>query len=91
MSDFDIAADGQGGHVVLLDGQPQSHVNLEDPEDLAFEYIAIAAAVLRGVFADRDVVRATHVGGAGLTVPRWIQHVWPGSPASASSPTPALT
>ena len=28
------------GYVVLLDGRPQSHVDLDDPTHLHFEYVA---------------------------------------------------
>lgn len=90
-SDFAITADDRGGFVVHLDGQPQSHVNTDDPEDLAFEYVAIAAAAVDAVCAGHDRVRVTHVGGAGLTLPRWVQHRWPGSPQIVLEPDAALT
>ena len=62
-SDFAITADDRGGFVVHLDGQPQSHVNTDDPEDLAFEYVAITAAAVDAVCQARPRPR-THVGGA---------------------------
>ena len=31
--------DGHGGWTVMLDGQPQSHVDLADPGLITFEYV----------------------------------------------------
>ena len=78
MSGPRIVPDERAGWVVVLDGHPQSHVNLEDPLDLAFEYVAIAAAAVEAVCAAHRRLRVTHVGGGGLTLPRWVQHRWPG-------------
>lgn len=74
--EFEIHPDDRGGCTVHLDGQPQSHLNPDDPEDLAFEYVAIAAAVIESVCAAHHRLRVTYVGGAGVTLPRWIQHRW---------------
>ncbi|MFN2320628.1 MAG: spermidine synthase [Dermatophilaceae bacterium] len=87
----EIVADHRAGRVVLLHGHPQSHVNLDDPLDLAFEYIALIAAAVDTVFADRVRLRATHVGGAGLTLPRWVQASRPGSPQIVLEPDTTLT
>jgi len=38
--------DGRGGMTVMMDGSPQSHVDLADPGNLGFEYIAHFAAVI---------------------------------------------
>src|SRR5690606_28491191 len=77
---FAIVPDERAGWVVLLDGYPQSHVNVDDPLDLAFEYVALAAAAIDATFPAPDRVRITHVGGGGLTLPRWIEATRPGSP-----------
>ena len=65
------------GVTVVLDGHPQSHVCLDDPGLLAFEYVAQLALVLDTLPPGR--VAVTHVGGGGLTVPRYVQHTRPGS------------
>lgn len=76
----------------MLDGQPQSHVNLTDPEDLGFEYIALMATTLDAYAAVAGPPRTlTHVGGAGLSLPRWVQHRWPGTPQVVLEPDAALT
>jgi spermidine synthase len=81
--------DGHGGVVVLLDGQPQSHVDLGDPGSLLFEYVNHMGLVLDTLPAGRLAV--THVGGAGLTLARYVEHTRPGSPQVVLEPDAALT
>ena len=87
----DIVRDERGGWTVLVDGRPQSHVDPDDPLDLAFEYIALIAAAVDAMFPAHERVRATHIGGAGLTLPRWVQATRPGSPQIVLEPDGALT
>jgi hypothetical protein len=88
----EIVPDGHAGAIVMRDGQPQSHVNLADPEDLGFEYVQLAATALKAYAAALAPPRTlTHVGGAGLTLPRWAQHRWPGTPQVVLEPDAALT
>ena len=91
MSSIDIVPDERGGWLVLVDGRPQSHVDLDDPLDLAFEYVALVAAAVDALLPGRERLRATHVGGAGLTLPRWVQATRPGSPQIVLEPDAALT
>ena len=62
--------DGRGGVTVMMDGSPQSHVNLADPGSLGFEYIAHFAAVIDTLPA--GPLGVTHIGGAGLTLARYV-------------------
>jgi hypothetical protein len=88
----EIVPDGHAGAIVLRDGQPQSHVNLDDPTDLGFEYIALMATALAAYAGSCGPPRTvTHVGGAGLSLPRWVQHEWPGTPQVVLEPDVALT
>ncbi|MEI2730979.1 MAG: fused MFS/spermidine synthase [Dermatophilaceae bacterium] len=82
-------ADERGGVTVVLDGHPQSYVDLADPGLLAFEYVQHLALVLDTLPAGRIAV--THVGGAGLTLPRYVEHTRPGSPQVVLEPDAALT
>jgi len=86
-----IIPDERAGWVVLLDGRPQSHVNLDDPLDLAFEYVALTAAAVDAVLAGRERLRVTHVGGGGLTLARWVEATRPGSAQIVLEPDSALT
>ncbi len=88
----EIIPDGHAGAIVVLDGHPQSHVNLADPTDLGFEYVALMATALDAYAVRHGPPRTlTHVGGAGLTLPRWVQHRWPGTPQVVLEPDAALT
>ena len=84
--------DGHGGVTVVVDGQPQSHVDLADPGLITFEYVQhFALAIDACSPAAPAPLRVTHVGGAGLTLARWVQHTRPGSPQIALEPDAALT
>jgi spermidine synthase len=67
------------GRVLLLDTLRHSYVDLEDPTHLEFEYVRAIAAVTDASFPDDEPVSALHVGGGGLTVPRYLAEVRPGS------------
>ncbi|MBO3736480.1 spermidine synthase [Actinoplanes flavus] len=64
---------------LLLDGAPQSHVDLADPTHLQFEYIRrMAAAIDLAAPAGRPL-RVLHLGGGALTLPRYVAATRPGS------------
>ncbi|NEK58263.1 methyltransferase domain-containing protein [Geodermatophilus sabuli] len=72
-------ADRDGSWVLLVDGTPQSHVDLDDPAHLEFEYVRRIGHVLdlaAGEGAPLDVV---HLGGGALTLPRYVAVTRPGS------------
>ncbi len=75
---------------VVRDGQPQSAVDLDDPRRLDFEYVQHLALCVDSLAPD-GTLRVTHVGGAGLTLPRWVQATRPGSPQVVLEPDAALT
>ena len=75
---------------VVLDGQPQSAVDLDDPTRLDFEYVQHLALCVDTLAPDGSL-RVTHVGGAGLTLARWVQQTRPGSPQVVLEPDAALT
>ncbi len=75
---------------VVLDGQGQSAVDLADPTRLEFEYVQHLALCIDAL-APPGPLRVTHVGGAGLTLPRWVHHTRPGSPQIVLEPDEALT
>ncbi|KGN34250.1 spermidine synthase [Knoellia sinensis KCTC 19936] len=74
-----------------LHGHAQSAVSLADPEHLAFEYVQHLALCVDAVFARPAPVRVTHVGGAGLTLARWMHATRPGSPQIVLEPDVVLT
>ncbi|WP_158220654.1 spermidine synthase [Kineosporia sp. A_224] len=71
--------DGRRGWTMQVDGVPSSHVDLDDPTRLDFEYMRWVGDVLDVAFPPGDPVRAVHVGGAGCTLPRYVAATRPGS------------
>ncbi|WP_434810671.1 spermidine synthase [Microbacterium sp. bgisy189] len=68
-----------GGWELDVDGTPQSHVDLDDPTHLHFEYVGRMAAVVDQVGMAGEAITAIHLGGGALTLPRYIAHTRPGS------------
>ena len=62
---------------LVVDGTPQSEVNLLDPTDLAFGYIRHMGHVLDLAFPERKAITALHLGGGALTLPRYIDATRP--------------
>lgn len=81
--------DRHGGVTVHVDGHPQSHVQPDDPTLLVFEYVQHFALAIDALPPGR--LRVTHVGGAGLTLPRWVEATRPSSPQIVLEPDEALT
>ncbi|MGB0191567.1 MAG: spermidine synthase, partial [Nocardioides sp.] len=80
-----------GGHVVLVDGRAQSHVDLADPTRLAFDYVRRMGDVIDALGDPGAPVRAIHVGGAGMTLPRYLAATRPGSRQTVLEPDEELT
>lgn len=78
-----------GGHLVLVDGRPQSHVDLADPTRLVFDYVRRLADVVDGL--PPGPLRAVHVGGAGLTLARYLHATRPRSSQVVLEPDEELT
>ena len=81
--------DERGGVTVHMDGSPQSHVQPDDPTLLVFEYVQHLALAIDAM--PPGPLGVTHVGGAGLTLPRWVEATRPGSPQIVLEPDEALT
>ncbi|MGB3257077.1 MAG: fused MFS/spermidine synthase [Ornithinimicrobium sp.] len=86
---FAFERDDTGGITVTLDGHPQSYVHPDDPGLLAFEYMQHLSIAVDT--APPGPVAVTHVGGAGLTLPRYVEHNRPGSAQIVLEPDAALT
>src|SRR6478752_1764978 len=67
------------GYELIVDGTPQSHVDLDDPTHLHFEYIARMGAVIDRLRMPRQPLTAIHLGAGALTLPRYIEATRPGS------------
>lgn len=69
----------RGAYELVVDGTPQSHVDLGDPRELAFEYIQRMANVVDLVSPPGAPITAIHLGAGALTLPRYIDATRPGS------------
>ncbi|MBM7805679.1 spermidine synthase [Geodermatophilus bullaregiensis] len=67
------------GRVLLLDTLRHSYVDLADPTYLEFEYVRAIAAVTDVLAPAGAPLSALHLGGGGLTVPRYLTEVRPGT------------
>ncbi len=67
------------GYELLVDGTPQSHVDLDDPTHLHFEYVARMGAVIDQLLEPGQPLTAVHLGAGALTIPRYIDRTRPGS------------
>ncbi|MCD4536580.1 fused MFS/spermidine synthase [Nocardioides sp. cx-169] len=77
--------------VLRHDGRDQSYVDLDDPTYLAFDYVRRMGDVV-DVLADPGVpVRVVHVGGAGMTLPRYIAATRPTSAQVVLEPDTEVT
>ncbi|MFJ4004163.1 spermidine synthase [Streptomyces sp. NPDC090023] len=64
---------------LLIDGAPQSHVDLDDPAHLSFEYQRRIGHVIDLVAPPGKPVQAVHLGGGALTLARYTAATRPRS------------
>ncbi|MGY1617489.1 fused MFS/spermidine synthase [Geodermatophilus sp. SYSU D00691] len=69
----------ESGRVLVLDTLRHSYVDLDDPTYLEFQYVRAIAAVADSVAPAGRPISALHLGGGGLTVPRYLERTRPGT------------
>ncbi|WP_344784683.1 fused MFS/spermidine synthase [Microbacterium kribbense] len=79
-----------GGHELVVGETPQSHVDLDDPTHLHFEYVARMGAVIDQLRRPGQPLTAVHLGAGALTIPRYIAQTRPGSRQQVIEIEPAL-
>ncbi|GAB3600122.1 spermidine synthase [Microbacterium tumbae] len=67
------------GFELIVDGTPQSHVDLNDPTHLHFEYVVRMGAVIDQLREQGQALTAVHLGAGALTIPRYVEATRPGS------------
>lgn len=72
-------ADRDGSWMLLVDDTPQSHVDLDDPTHLEFEYVRRIGHVLDVAAEPGAALDVVHLGGGALTLPRYVAVTRPGS------------
>lgn len=83
--------DRPGGWTLLLDGAPQSYVDLSNPRWLEFDYMRWLGAVSDLAATAGSPLTVLHLGGGGLTLPRYLAATRPGSVQRVVERDPALT
>ena len=68
-----------GSFELVVDGTPQSHVNIDNPTSLFFEYIVRMGHVIDQLKQPGEPLTALHLGAGALTLPRYIEATRPGS------------
>lgn len=72
-----VPSEFTSGFELVVDETPQSHVDLDDPTHLHFEYIVRMGAVIDQL--PPGPLTAVHLGAGALTIPRYIDATRPGS------------
>ncbi|MCX2922911.1 fused MFS/spermidine synthase [Streptomyces sp. NEAU-W12] len=71
--------DRDSGRTLVLDGLRHSYVDLDDPTFLEFTYVRALASVVDAAFPEDEPLAAHHLGGGGLTFPRYLAATRPGT------------
>jgi spermidine synthase len=72
-------ADRPAAWMLLVDGVPQSHVDLDDPGYLDFEYVRRIGHVIDAAAPAGQPLRVLHLGAGALTLARYVAATRPGS------------
>jgi spermidine synthase len=83
-------ADRPAAWMLLIDGVPQSHVDLDDPGYLDFEYVRRLGHVIDTAAPAGQPLRVLHLGAGALTLARYVAATRPGSPQLAVEVDAAL-
>jgi spermidine synthase len=90
MAELLLDADRPGAWMLLLDDVPQSHVDLDDPEYLDFDYMRRLGHVADLAAPPGQPLRVLHLGAGGLTLARYVAATRPGSSQLAVESDAAL-
>lgn len=86
-----IPADRPGSFLLRMAGMDQSYVDLADPTRLVFDYVRRLGDVVDAVAPAGEPLRVVHVGGAGLTLPRYVVATRPRSSQVVLEPAEDVT
>ncbi|MDX3642740.1 fused MFS/spermidine synthase [Streptomyces sp. MB09-02B] len=71
--------DRDSGRTLVLDGLRHSYVDVDDPTFLEFAYVRAIASAVDTAFPEGEPLAAHHLGGGGLTLPRYLAATRPGT------------
>lgn len=90
MTSLERDRDHPGAWVLMAGGLRQSFVDLGDPTHLELAYTHAVADAVDTVFPAHRPLAAVHVGGGGMTLPRWLAATRPGSTSVVLEPDAAV-
>ncbi len=85
------APDRPGAWTLLVDGTSQSYVDLEDPTNLAFDYVRRLGYLVDLAGPPGEPRHVLHLGGGALTLARYVAATRPGSRQRVFEIDPALS
>lgn len=83
--------DRPSAFTLRIDGTDQSHVDVDDPTRLEFDYMQRMADVIDAVDEPGQPLRIVHIGGAALTIPRYVAATRPRSSQTVLEPDEQVT
>lgn len=86
----EIVRDGTG-YSLRVDGNDQSFVDLDDPHHLSFDYLDRMATVIGLLAPPGERLRFVHIGGAAMSLPRFVAASRPTSPQIVLEPAEHIT
>ncbi|WP_312179423.1 fused MFS/spermidine synthase [Arthrobacter sp.] len=82
-AELDEDAFTEGAWILSIGGAQQSHVNLERPQEIFYEYLRRIGNVLDLAAPAGQPLRTLHLGAGALTLARYVQATRPGSEQAA--------
>ena len=79
------------GFLLQVNQTDQSYVDLDNPAVLEFDYVQRMADAIDAFETTNRSIRVIHIGGAGMTLPRYVAVTRPRSPQIVLEPDEALT
>jgi spermidine synthase len=83
--------DRAGGRTLWLDTLRHSYIDVDDPSHLEFSYARTMGDVLAEVAPHGEPLDVVHVGGGGLSLPRYLEATRPGTSSTVLEIDPLLT
>lgn len=78
-------------YTLRIGSTDQSYVDLDDPTNLEFDYVQRIADLIDVLAPAGERMRVVHVGGAAMTIPRYVTATRPRSAQIVLEPDTALT
>lgn len=67
----------QQSWIVKINGEPSSHIDLADPQTLAFDYMRWISELIRSQWDSSSKLRVLHLGGGACTLARAFASLYP--------------